>query len=429
MAVNDPVGRDIKQILGIGRQPSHRKIVWLGIVVASLMGAGLAFNAQNSAPADRTAVQYKTAEITRGNLSVSVSATGVLEPVNKVDIGTEISGTVRSVEVDFNSRVKAGQVLARIDTDQLDARIRQSEAALALSKARVKDAEATVIEARNRLERARELEKSGMCSKEQCDAAEATFARADATLASNQAQVTQAHAALDADQNLLSKAVIRSPIGGIVLKRQVDPGQTVAASLQTPILFTIAESLSQMEVHAWVDEADVGNVAEGQKASFGVDAFGERRFPAVIKQVRFAPQTVEGVVTYETILVVDNTALLLRPGMTATVDINVKSLENVLLVPNAALRFSPPLDKPKTADTGGLVRSLFGGGRPADSSSSKRKEPTNGAAKTRVWTLREGQPTAIPIKPGATNGQFTEVLQGDVQPGLVVLVDTLTTRK
>lgn len=425
-AANDPA-QDIHKILGTAKKNSPRKKILFLFVGVLTIAAGTAIYVRLAPANGQTATQYKTAEITRGNLSVKVSATGIVEPVNRVDVGTEISGTVRSVEVDFNSRVKAGQVLARIDTDQLDARIRQSEAALALAKARVKDGEATVIESRNKLERSRELEKSGMCSKEQCDAAEATFARAEATLASNLAQVTQAQAALDADRNLLAKAVIRSPINGIVLKRQIEPGQTVAASLQTPILFTIAESLSQMEVHAWVDEADVGNVAEKQPATFTVDAFGERRFPAVIKQVRFAPQTVEGVVTYETILVVDNSALLLRPGMTATVDINVKTLENVLLAPNAALRFTPPIDKTKNADSGGLVRSLFGGGRPPDA--SKRKDMSNNGPKAKVWTLRDGQPTAIPIKPGATNGQVTEVVQGDVQPGLAVLVDTITPRK
>ena len=420
--------QDIHQVLGTSKKRSRRKILVLATLALAVIGVGIVTAMQYMPANDRATIQYKTAEIQRGNLTVKVSATGIVEPVTKVDIGTEISGTVRSVEVDFNSRVKAGQVLARINTDQLDARIRQSEAALALARARVKDAEATLIESRNKLDRSRELEKNGMCSKEQCDAAVATFARAEAELASNQAQVTQAQAALDADRNLVSKAVIRSPISGIVLKRQIEPGQTVAASLQTPILFTIAESLSQMQVHAWVDEADVGSVAEKQSATFTVDAFGERRFPATIKQIRYSPQTVQGVVTYETLLAVDNAELLLRPGMTASADITVKTLENVLLVPNAALRFSPPAAKPQTAESAGLVRSLFGGGRPPDTASKRKETPGNGP-KTRIWTLRDGQPVAIPIKTGATNGQMTEVLKGEIEPGLSVLIDTITPRK
>jgi HlyD family secretion protein len=303
---------------------------------------------------------------------------------------------------------------------------RQSQAALELAQAKVKEAEATVIETKNKLRRSRELATKGLCTPEECDAAQAAYARAEAALASAKAQVTQAKAQLDAERTALSKAQIHSPINGIVLKRQIEPGQTVAASLQTPVLFTLAENLAQMELHVAVDEADVGQVEEGQKATFTVDAYPDRTFPAVITQVRFAPQTVEGVVTYETILSVDNADLSLRPGMTATADIVVKQLKNAILVPNVALRFSPPIPKAQQAERRGLVASLLPR-RPRSSSEDKRKNTSANKGQQRVWILRDSQPVAVPVKTGASNGQMTEILQGDIKPGMQVVVDTIST--
>jgi HlyD family secretion protein len=227
---------------------------------------------------------------------------------------------------------------------------------------------------------------------------------------------------------VLDKAVIQSPIDGIVLERQVEPGQTVAASLQTPVLFTIAENLAQMELHVDVDEADVGQVAEGQEAEFTVDAYPDRRFPARIVQVRFAPKTVEGVVTYETLLSVDNAKLLLRPGMTATAEILVEELKDVLLVPNAALRFSPPKGTggPDAGHArsggGGLVGMLL----PRRPPNEKHGGEAVKGSKQRVWVLREGRPEAVEIRTGATDGILTQVLEGPLEPGTGVLVDTLS---
>lgn len=364
-------------------------------------------------------VIYQFAEVKRGDLTVTVTATGVLQPVNQVEVGTEISGTVRQVEVDFNDRVTQGQVLARLDTDQLEARVRQSEAMLALADANVKESQATEKETASKLRRSRDLLNKGLSTPDQVESAQAAHDRAAATLARARAQVTQSAAQLDADRTALSKAVIVSPINGIVLKRQIEPGQTVAASLQTPVLFTLAENLAQMELNVAVDEADVGKVQEGQTAIFSVDAYTDKKFPAAISQVRFAPQTVDGVVTYETVLNVDNQNLLLRPGMTATADITVQELKDVMLVPNAALRFMPPKKNAKQKQQN-IFTGMFS--RRADAPKEKPEDPTK-ARQQRVWVLEGNKPKVIKIKTGPTDGLMTQVLAEEIKPGMELIID------
>jgi HlyD family secretion protein len=275
---------------------------------------------------------------------------------------------------------------------------------------------------RNRLRHVRELSGGKMPSQHELDTAEAALNRAQASEASAKAQIAEARAKLRVDQTNLAKAVIRAPITGIVLKRQVEPGQTVAASLQAPVLFTLAENLAHMELHVAVDEADVGQVTRGQRATVTVDAYPERTFPAVITKVYYAAQTVEGVVTYNTVLAVENTDLTLRPGMTATADIVVKHLTNVLVIPNATLRFTPPALEEEAAapGSGGLLGRLLP--RPP-ASTVKRKDIQTTSGQKRVWTLREGVPVAIPVTVGATDGQMTEVVAGEITPGLPLLVD------
>jgi HlyD family secretion protein len=368
-------------------------------------------------PDDENTVRFKTEQVRRGDLLVRVTATGTLQPVNQVEVGTEVSGTIESVAVDYNDRVVANGVLARLDTDQLDARLRQSQAALALAKARVLEAQATVTETANRLRRTSDLVAKKLSSAEELDTAAAAFARADAALAVARAQVDQAQAQVDSDRRAVEKAVIRSPIDGVVLERKVDPGQTVAASLQTPVLFTLAENLAQMELHVDVDEADVGSVAEGQTAEFTVDAYPARSFTARIEQVRFAPSSVEGVVTYETLLSVDNSDLLLRPGMTATAEILVLRFDDVLLVPNAALRFNPPKRPDQRRSGGGLVSMLLP--RPPQS-----PKPTRVAEQgARIWVLRDGAPASVSIETGASDGILTQLVSGPLDAGTEVLVD------
>jgi HlyD family secretion protein len=369
-------------------------------------------------------IQYKTDEVERGDLIVTVTATGTLEPVNQVEVGSEISGIVKTVAVDFNDRIKQGQVLTMLDTDQLQARVKQADASLQVSKAQVKQAEATVIETKNTLRRSRELAKSGMCSEKDCDTAQAAYDRAEANLLSTKAQVAQSQASLDAEQISLSKATIHSPINGIVLERNVEPGQTVAASLQTPVLFTLAEDLTQMELHVDVDEADVGQVLVGQLALFTVDAYPDKSFPAEIIEVHFASQTVEGVVTYETVLRVDNSALLLRPGMTATADITVNKVENVLLVTNAALRFTPPTPAVETSTGGSLVSQLIP--RPPRSGSKLEQEENGGNQQRQVWVLRDEQLSPVIVSVGVSDGVRTEVLTGDLTPDMKLVVETIS---
>jgi HlyD family secretion protein len=419
---------EVRQTLGLGRRGTWhtRPGVWLAaLVVAVGLGAG-AWLLLRGEPA---AVRYETSEARQGDLTVTVTATGDLQPLNQVEVGTEISGTIEAVEVDYNDRVRVGQVLARLDTDQLEARRRQSEAALALARARVKEAQATGIETRNRLQRTRDLIRKGMSSQEESDVAEAASARAEAVLAVAEAQVVQAQAQLDAELRTLEKAVIRSPIDGLVLERKVEPGQTVAASLQTPVLFKLAENLAQMELHVAVDEADVGQVREGQAATFTVDAYPDRHFAAAITQVRYAPQSAEGVITYETVLGVDNADLALRPGMTATAEIVVNRREGVLLVSNGALRFTPPRpETPTASQSGSLFSRLFP--RPfRPPSQGAEHEPTRGESARRVWTLADGEPVPVPIRVGPTDGEWTEVTEGDVEPGMALVTDVVRARR
>lgn len=342
---------------------------------------------------------YVTDVATRGALTVTVSATGSLEPVTTVDVGSEISGRLDKVNVDFNDPVKKGQILAELDTTQLAANVAKAEANLAAARAAVLTSEATVRETTAKARRARQLVPGGYISHEALDTAVATAERAVADRASARARVTVAEAELASDRTTLGKAEITSPIDGVVISRDVDPGQTVAATFQTPKLFTLAEDLRRMQLQVDVDEADVGEVKAGQHATFTVDAYPNRRFEAQIQSVRFASQTKNSVVSYTAILSVDNGELLLRPGMTATAEIVTATRADALLVPNGALRFTPPGEKAPS----GIRKS--------------------GTIEKTVWTDEGGKPRAIPVRVGLTDGQHTEVLSGAVEPGMALLVD------
>lgn len=414
---------DIARILGIDQQTSGRKIVrfWVIAAIVTVLTAGAAMFFLTD---KNGSIQYRTAEAQRGNLIITVTATGTLEPTNQVEVGSELSGIIETVEVDYNDSVKAGQVLAKLDTERLEPKVLQSQAALESARAKLEGAEANVWEARNelkRLKRLAELSKKKLPSDREIDAAEAAFKRAKADKAGAQAQVSQTQATLRQDQTDLAKAVIRSPINGIVMERHVDPGQTFAASFQTPVLFTLAEDLSKMELHVDVDEADVGHVETGQNATFTVDAYPDRRFPAGIVKVYYAPQVVQDVVTYKALLTVDNSQLLLRPGMTATAEIITKTVEDAILVPNGALRFTPP-EAEASKRGGSMLRAILPGRRrPA----KQRKALNSDKSERRVWTLRDEQPVAIPVTVGSSDGRMTEVVDGDVKPGLPLLVDII----
>jgi HlyD family secretion protein len=418
---------DITKTLGVAHSVSRtrRLIRWL-IVILVVVGL-IVFATMRKNAGSSSQTQYETQEAQRGNLVVLVTATGTLQPTNTVEVGSEISGIVKSVEADYNDTVKVAQVLARIDTSKLEAQATQFKAALEAAKARVLQAKASLIETQSKfaqIQRVRELSKGKVPSQAEFDTAQAAFERAKADSDSAAATVDQAQATLGATQTDITKAVIRSPINGIVLTRSVEPGQTVAAAFQAPVLFKLAEDLAQMELHVDVDEADIGQVKDGQEAAFEVDAYPDRTFKATITQTRFGSKTVDSVVTYETVLKVDNSDLALRPGMTATADITVKKVQDAVLVPSAALRFEPPVQQAK-APSRGLLGALLP--RPPISM-AKPKEDGNGKQQ-KVWVLEDGQPVAVPVTIGATNGAMVEVVSPDITPGTVVIVDIATTGK
>jgi len=366
--------------------------------------------------------QYKTEEVHRGDLVVAVTATGNLEPTNQVEVGVEVSGTIATVDVDYNDRVKRGQVLARLDPTKFKAQVVRSRAALQSAKARILQAQATVDESRaqlTRLTRLREVSKGTDPSQVDIDAADAAVKRAVAERASAKADVAEASATLESNEIDLAKTVIHSPVDGIVLARTVEPGQTVAASLQTPVLFVLAEDLTKMELHVSVDEADVGRVRAGQRATFTVDAYPDRTFSAEITDVHYGAQEIEGVITYEAVLDVDNEDLSLRPGMTATANIVVERVKDALLIPNAALRFSPPVREDAERGGGLLARLL-----PHPPRASNNNRDNRGATnrQQRVWILRDDEPVAVPVTIGATDGVMTEMLKGDIDPGTPLIV-------
>lgn len=410
---------DINTTLGIGSQSRVRGGKWRWVLALGVIAALALYFIVPFSGDDTTGVSYKTAPVTRGNLILTVTATGTLQPLNQVEVGSELSGTIASVEVDYNDEVKMDQVLARLDTTALNNRIAEGKASLQQAQASVEETRATELEKRAALDRCKELAKNRLCSPNDQDIAEAAYARARATVSSARAQVAMAQAILDGYETNLKKAIIRSPINGIVLDRKVESGQTVAASLQTPELFSLAEDLTRMELIVAVDEADIGQVRDGQEAVFSVDAYPDMNFTARISQIRHAPQTVDGVVSYETVLAVDNPGQLLLPGMTATAEITTRRIQDALLIPNAALRYSPPPAKQQTEDGGSLVSRLFRrpsrrDGGPATIEGRERK----------VWLLRQGKPEALAITIGTSDGMMTEVTAGALEPEMLLITDS-----
>lgn len=408
---------DIANQLALEDRSATRRRVrrWIA-AAAALVAAGIV--AAALWPQREPPLRFVSAKVQRGSLTVVVTATGTLQPTNQVDVGSELSGIVKTVEVDFNDAVRVGQPLARLDTAKLEGQVVQSEAALRSAQARLAEAAANEDEMRRRLARAKELFARQFVSEEALVTAQAAHKRAAAALGSARSQVDQARATLAIDRTNLAKAVIRSPINGTVLARKVEPGQTVAAALQAPVLFTLAEDLTKMELHVDVDEADIGRVRPGQAASFGVDAYPGASFPSRVAEARNAAKTVSGVVTYETVLSVDNAELLLRPGMTGTANITVSELADALLVPNAALRFTPPAAREKRSF---VSRLLPGPPRRAPGAPPQ----AGGRRQQQLWTLREGMPVAIAVTVGATDGRMTEIVAGELAPGLEVLIDTV----
>jgi HlyD family secretion protein len=420
------------------------------IVIGLVVGFSLAKKGSNHKP------KYRTEKVTRGDIEAVVTASGTLNPVVLVEVGSQVSGRIEKIYVDYNSRVKKGDILAELDQSQLIAKIEQNEANYRNAVAALERAKISLEIAQKKYERALSLFEKNLISNEEKEQAEASYLQAKADLIAQQARTEQAKSQLEASKVDLSYAIIRSPIDGVVISRNVNVGQTVAASFQAPKLFEIANDLTKMEVECLVDEADVGKVKEGQKVKFTVEAYPNETFNGVVRQVRYSPITQQNVVSYSAIIDVDNSSLKLLPGMTATCSIIVGEARNVLKVPNAALRFTPDL-KPEELQK--IMRAAFEemaarrgqgqggvapgaapeGGRPSltgqrtfDFSQMGQMAGSGGQSgqrrgPSRVWMLDEkGNLKVVFVRPGVTDNSFTEVRSEHLKEGDEVIVGLVT---
>lgn len=399
-----------------------KKFVFTTSVLLLVGGAGFAYWRMGNST---TESPYLTIEARKANVRQVVSSTGTLQAVVTVQVGSQVSGTIDKLHADFNTKVKEGQVVAQLNQDKFRASVDQARANLLAAQANHAKAKVSVADAQRTLERNRELRKRELTAQSELDAAQTAYDAAVAQLNVNQAQTSQAQAALNQSTVDLNNTVIRSPVDGIVISRTVDVGQTVAASLQAPVLFTIANDLSKMEVHTSVDEADVGNVREGQQVSFTVDAFPARRFRGKVFQVRNAPTIVQNVVTYDAVVRIDNKELLLKPGMTANVQFLVSEKEDVLTIPNMALRFKPPDEKSEAQD---VLRQEVTRAAPQVGARRTSRPGRSGSGGVRtarqgkIYVLKDNQIQAVEVQLGITDGSKTEVIQGPISEKDLVVI-------
>jgi len=422
---------DIDTLLGTEPAKPWYKRNWLiGALAVAVLAVLLIWTSLGGSAAGG----YATEAARREDLTVTVSATGNLQPTNQVEVGSEQSGLVEAVYADNNDRVIKGQPLARLDTSRLRDTLAQAQATFNAAQATVSQNQATASQASanlGRLQQVYELSGGKVPARSELDTARAEAERAQAGIRSAQAQVASARAQVSSAQTNLGKATIYSPVNGVVLSRSVDPGQTVAASLSAPTLFTLAEDLSSMELNVSVDEADVGQVQAGQKADFRVDAYPGRTFSATLKRVDLGANASSGssttttsssnVVAYTAVLTVANPDLLLRPGMTATAEIVTSAKPNVLVVPNAALRFRPATG---AGQSGGVTSMLVPRG-PRGTQASRTATTGRGSSQTVYVEDAEGQPEARQITVGSTDGQVTEVTSGQLKAGDKVITGQL----
>ncbi|MCP9446276.1 MAG: efflux RND transporter periplasmic adaptor subunit [Nitrospira sp.] len=394
-------------------------MIFTVVAVGLAVGGYVLFSGDGKEP-----VRYRTAKIERGAVVSVVSATGTINPVVSVQVGTQVSGMIKSLHADFNTRVKAGQTVAVIDSEPFKARREQAASNLEMARAALAKARTDLAQRKRELERLKPLMAEQFVSQNDVDLAMTNYESAEAQVRVAEAQVRQAEAALNAADLDLKYTIIRSPVDGIVVARNVEVGQTVAASFSTPNLFLIALDLTQMQVDTNVSESDIGGIVEGMEAMFTVDAYPGVQFHGVIRQVRLAPINVQNVVTYNVVVGVDNRDLRLKPGMTANVSIVVAKKNDVLKVPNAALRFSPPQkDRPER--------------RGKDEQRVKAGERGNGEVliseqggpAKRIWRLAiDDEPELLLIRTGISDGAWTEVLDGDVKEGDSVIVGLESSR-
>ena len=352
--------------------------------------------------------EFLTAPVTRGDVVQTIEATGTLQAVTTVQVGTQVSGTVKALHADYNSRVKQGQVIAELEPSLFQTQVDQARASLIKLQADVARAKVDVDDTQVKLRRARELWDQQLIARSDLDTAETNARQAQAAVASAAAQVEQGRANLQQAEVTLGHTIIRAPIDGIVISRSVDVGQTVAASLQAPTLFVIAKDLSRMQVNASIDEADVGKIANGQDVTFTVDAYPGQAFTGTVSQVRLEPKTDQNVVTYIAVIDAPNPALHLKPGMTATVTVAVARAENVERVPNAALHF-----------------------RPSDSGNRQARASLSAVASAkadegRVWILQDGQLQPVRVRTGVSDGTMTAVLDDALPEGAHVVTGQRT---
>jgi len=347
------------------------------------------------------AVKYRTEKVTRGDIEAVITATGTVNAVTMVLVGTQVSGTIKNIYVDFNSPVKKGQVIARIDPATFEAQVGQARANLLAAKANLEKAEAAFADSKRTMDRNKDLFSRDFIARSELDTSDTNYQTAKAQISAAKAQIAQTEAALRyAETNLMYTDIV-SPVDGIVVSRNVDAGQTVAASFQTPTLFTIAEDLTKMQIDSSVVEADIGRVNAGQPVEFTVDAYPDTAFKGVVSEVRNAPIVVQNVVTYDAVIKVDNSGLRLKPGMTANVSIIVSTMKGVLRIPNAALRFKP-------------VGQIMG---------------RTGEKGPGVWIIKDGKPELIKVAIGISDGNFTGLIKGDVSEGQELIVESLTKAK
>lgn len=407
------------------------------IVLAILAGGIAALWIKKPWKKGETPVTFSTVQVSKGTIAAQVTASGTLSAVGTVQVGAQVSGRVVEIHADFNDKVKKGQVIAKLDESVLKAQIEQQQAAYDLAVANLKKAQVSAMDAKRQLERQKTLKEQNLIAGATVEQYEVTLETANAQISASKAEVSRAAANLSQAKTNLSYATIISPVDGVVLSRAVDVGQTVAASLQAPTLFTIAEDLARMQIDTSVAESDVGRLKEGTKATFTVDAFPGKTFEGTVRQVRNAPTTTSGVVTYDAVIDVNNADLALRPGMTANVTFVLEKVDNVIKIPNAAIRFKPSRDQMMAlAEKYGLRRGGGGGGSGGSGAGSGAWRQRNGGEgggpggggpggggrqmppdRKMLFKLVDGKPKMVFVKIGLTDGSSTQLVEGDLKEG------------
>jgi len=379
-------------------------------------------------------LQFETSKVEQGKIIAKVTASGTLSAIVTVQVGSQVSGRIAALYADFNSPVKKGQLIAKIDPPLFQASVDQSRANLAAAQGNLAKAKVQAVDARRQYQRQKELAARQLNAQADLDTAQANADAADAQVTASEGVVAQTRAALQSAEVNLAYTNILSPTSGTVISRNVDVGQTVAASLQAPTIFVIAEDLAKMQVDTSVSEADVGRLKSGMSASFTVDAYPGEIFRGQVRQIRNAPQTVQNVVTYDAVIDVDNSELKLKPGMTANVTFVYAEKDDVLKVPNSALRFRPPpslLGDAKGGGTGGRPGGTGAAGATGGGTGGGQRpgiaagRPGEASDRRTVWTLIDDKPESKKIKTGISDGSFTEIKEGDVKAGDLVITDAL----